>query len=266
MNIEMKNLFAAEKIECVGILPFSACKIIHPELLSRKTKGWHPESAIVFLVPYYSGEHPERNLSLYAVPRDYHLYFHQLYGRLEAKLQELYPGFHFCGFADHSPIGEVGAAAKAGLGVIGDKCQLINEKYGSYTFIGEILTDLRFGAYDLTEVAFCTRCGACTRACPAPNDCLSDRTQRKGELSAETVSLIKSTGIAWGCDLCQSCCPMNQNAAVTPISFFRENLIACPSAAQVEAMSKEEFASRAFSWRGRKTILRNLNIWESREN
>lgn len=266
MNTVINELFAAEKIEAVGLLPFSACRVIHPELLLRKTDGWHPISAIVFLAPYYSGEHKGRNLSLYAVPRDYHLYFRELYQRLEAKLREIYPTFHFCGFADHSPIGEVGAAAKAGLGVIGDKGQLIHPKYGSYTFIGEILTDLPFAEYDLSEVGFCLHCGACTHACPAPNDCLSDRTQRKGDLSEETKALIKSTGIAWGCDLCRTCCPMNTNAAVTPISFFYEDLIACPSAEQVEAMSKEEFATRAFSWRGRQTILRNLNIWESREN
>ena len=265
MNTIIKELLSKEKIEFFGILPFSACRLLRPELLARECVGWEAKSAIVFLVPYYSGEYPERNVSLYVVPRDYHLYFRELYARTEAELKERFPNHHFRGFADHSPIGEVGAAAKAGLGVIGDKCQLINEKYGTYTFIGEILTDLVFEEYDLHTVGFCSHCGACTRACPAPDDCLSDRTQRKGELSEETAALIRKTGIAWGCDLCQTSCPRNRSVPLTPIDFFREELTPRPSADEVEKMPKAEFLTRAYSWRGRKTILRNLNIWKSGE-
>ncbi|MBQ4064857.1 MAG: hypothetical protein IJD10_02025, partial [Clostridia bacterium] len=75
MNTTIKSLLAEEKIEYVGIIPFSECKVIHPELLERSCADWEPKSVIMLAVPYYTGEHEGRNLSLYAVPRDYHLYF-----------------------------------------------------------------------------------------------------------------------------------------------------------------------------------------------
>lgn len=262
MDMQIKTFLNEEYIECAGILPFSECKVIFPALLSRSCSGWEPKSAILLAIPYYTGEHPGHNVSLYAIPKDYHLYCKQLYGRLEVKLSEAFPGFHFKGFADHSPIGETGAAAKAGLGVIGDKFQLINDTYGSYVFLGEILTDYIFSSYDTGEIRYCLHCGACGEACPVTEGCLSEMTQRKGEIDAETEVLISRTGVVWGCDLCRTSCPMNRNIKETPIPFFREDLTPMVTTEAVKAMSKTEFRERAYSWRGRNTILRNLAVLE----
>jgi len=262
MKTYIKRLLAEEAIDTFGIIPFSECKVIYPELLARSCPDWTPVSVIVLAIPYYTGDYPERTVSLYSVPRDYHLYFRGLYQHLEEKLKEAFPTYHFKGFADHSPIGETGAAAKAGLGVIGDKFQLIHETYGSYIFLGEILTDAVFEEYDTTEVRFCSHCGACSKACPVSDGCLSEMTQRKGELDAETARLIRSTGIAWGCDLCRTSCPMNRGVKETPIAFFREDLTPHVTSEAVEAMNKEDFRQRAYSWRGRNTVLRNLKALE----
>ena len=265
MKAFMKRLLAEESIDAFGIIPFSECKVIHPALLARSCPDWEPKSVIMLAVPYYTGEHPERTVSLYAVPRDYHLYFRGLYERLEGTLKEAFPASHFKGFADHSPIGETGAAAKAGLGIIGDKFQLIHKTYGSYIFLGEILTDAVFEEYDTTEVRFCSHCGGCGAACPVTEGCLSEMTQRKGELDAETERLIRNTGIAWGCDLCRTSCPMNCGIKETPIPFFREELTTAVTSDEVETMPKELFRQRAYSWRGRNTILRNLKVLETTE-
>jgi epoxyqueuosine reductase len=262
MDTKMKALLAEEKIEYCGILPFTECKVINPALLQRACADWEPRSALIMAIPYYTGEYERRNVSLYAVAKDYHLYFRGLYARLEEKLAELFPNYHFKGFADHSPIGETGAAAKAGLGVIGDKFQLITHDYGSHVFLGEILTDAIFDEYDTTEVRFCSHCGACQKACPVENGCLSEMTQRKGELDEETKRLIGQTGIAWGCDLCRTSCPMNRNVKDTPIDFFRENLTPVITSDDIQTMTKSEFQERAYSWRGRNTILRNIKILE----
>ena len=258
MDKIIRTLLDEEKIEYAGFIPFSECTVINRAMLDRYCAGKEIKSALMLSVPYYAGAFPERNVSLYAVPRDYHLYFRQLYSRLVPALEGLFPGYFFRGFADSSPIGETGAAAKAGLGVIGDRFQVINEKYGSYTFTGEILTDLVPEKYDTVPVKLCSHCGACSRACPVNDGCLSEMTQRKGDPDPETVRLIRQTGIAWGCDLCRTSCPMNANAALTPIEFFRENLTPVVTAEMIENMSKAEFLERAYSWRGRKTILRNI--------
>lgn len=254
------ELLKKEKIEYFGIIPMSEVKIINESLYERSFVDFTPKSVIVLLVPYYTGEFEGRNVSRYAVPRDYHLYFKDLYFRLEADLKAKHPSYYFKGFADHSPIGETYAAAKCGLGVVGDLFQLINEKYGSYTFIGEIFTDAEFESYDLTDVKFCNHCGECRSACPCENECLSDITQRKGELSDREKKLIIESGCFWGCDVCREACPMNSSPAITPIDFFREELTPFVTAELIEGMSKEEFKMRAYSWRGKKTILRNLEL------
>ena len=263
MDTVIRKLLNEEKIEYAGIIPFKECKVINQPLLDRSWQGKEPRSVIMISVPYFSGEYPERNVSLYAIARDYHLYFKELYERMIPKLSEEFPVFYFRGFSDNSPIGEIGAAAKAGLGIIGDKFQLINEKYGAYTFIGEILTDKDFDCYDLQEIKLCDHCGACSRACPVKDGCLSGMTQKKGEIDSDTAYLIRKTGIVWGCDICRTACPMNKKAAITPISFFLKNLMPQISVSDIRTMSKKEFGERAYSWRGRKTILRNLSIYES---
>lgn len=97
-------------------------------------------------------------------------------------------------------------------------------------------------------------------------DCLSAVTQKKGELTPEEAAYIRKYGSAWGCDICQTSCPLVRRAiereAKTPIEFFYRDRISTLTSGTVNAMSDEEFAARAFSWRGRKTILRNLALFE----
>ena len=111
-----------------------------------------------------------------------------------------------------------------------------------------------------------SHCGACKRACPAGilrgegEDCLSAITQKKGELSDSEISLMIKFNTAWGCDLCQISCPHNKNPEKTPLEFFYRDRIDHLTRPLLDAMSKDEFKSRAFAWRGRKTVERNLDI------
>lgn len=257
----INDLMKKEKIEYFGIIPFEKCRVINEELLKRSIVGWTPKSVIMLAVPYYNGEYEGRNISLYAVPKDYHLYFKGLYSRLEEALSQA-SDFNFKGFADHSPIGETYAAAYAGLGVVGKKFQLINEKYGSHVFLGEIITDFVPNEYAENDIKFCKNCGMCEKACPSSDQCLSSITQKKGTLSDDEQDLIVKSGCAWGCDVCRTVCIMNKNIAKTPIEFFKTALTPTLTTELVENMSKDEFSKRAYAWRGRNTILRNLKLIE----
>ena len=164
---------------------------------------------------------------------------------------------------------KVGAALVAGLGIVGDNGLIINEKYGSYVFIGDVVTDIppeELGAIPPREVGHCHHCGACLRACPTGilrgegADCLSAITQRKGELTDEEITLMRKYNTAWGCDLCQSACPYNRNPLITPIQFFHRERIAYLTRDILDAMDKSAFMRRAFAWRGRKTVERNLDV------
>lgn len=268
----MKALFDAEKIEYFGVIPFSACDCRRPDFITRR--GISPSeirSVIPFLIPYYV--HDEAgNVSLYARSRDYHAYAEGLFSRILPKLAEAFGG-RFLGFADKSPIQENLAAAMAGLGVIGDNFMLINEAYGSFVFMAEILSTVPPETLGYTgklhPISSCSHCGACKRACPmtgASQACLSAVTQKKGELTREEEQYIRQYGSVWGCDICQLVCPMNRAVLAggreTPLAFFREERIPILTAEALSQMDEEAFRQRAFSWRGREVLIRNLGLFE----
>ena len=62
----------------------------------------------------------------------------------------------------------------------------------------------------------------------------------------------------WGCDVCQLSCPYNREPEKTPIDFFYRDRIECLTTEWLDSLSKEQFSLRAFAWRGKKTVARNL--------
>lgn len=228
-------------------------------------------SAIMIAVPYLV-KHERRNISAYAVPKDYHGFFKELFGRVIPVLEREYPDHRFAGFADDSPIDERSAAAMAGLGIVGDNGMLITEKYSSYVFLGEIITDLPMESV-AGEIKRCEGCGKCKLACPMEQigQCLSALTQKKGVLSPEEQQIILSHGYAWGCDICQEVCPHTKRAIAdgtiyTNIEYFTNDNLPLLTLADIDSMTDLEFASRAYSWRGRETVKRNLELFESKDS
>lgn len=246
-----------------GICPFEKIK---DSLIECRAKSRLPENAksvIAACFPYLlpDSEYTELNVSKYAAVTDYHKVALSRLEKAVQLLKEQFPEHEFCAFADNSPIPEVRAACFAGLGVRGANSLLITEKYGSYVFIGEIVTTLELDSEEHEE-KLCIKCGRCIKACPSGaikengfdrSICLSEITQKKGELSEEEIRLMKECGCVWGCDICQDICPMNKNAAVTEIEEFLSSSVPHVS----EGCSLEE---RAYEWRGRKVIERNLII------
>lgn len=267
-----KELFIREHIEHVAVLPLSECRVTLPRLL--EAEGFAPVSVILFLIPYFGG-FPE-NLSAYAAAEDYHLFVRELYERLSPGLSEIYPDYHFRMYADHSPIDERHATVRAGLGVFGKNGLLLTEKYSSFQFIGEILTDAPaelLGGYSLFPLSSCVGCGKCLAACPTGvlrdegTDCLSAVTQRKGELSEDETTLMRRCHTVWGCDECQRVCPYTERAInggtiYTSIPFFRENRIERLTSTALAEMDENTFRRRAFAWRGRGVIERNTILLE----
>ncbi|MBQ7362884.1 MAG: epoxyqueuosine reductase [Clostridia bacterium] len=261
----LHEFFESEKIECYAVLSYSDVREINTRL--REGCGFEPKSVIIYLLPYYAGA--TENLSVYAASLDYHIVIRGISERLGGYLSDIFPKASYRGFGDHSPIDECSAALSAGLGIRGDNGLIINEKYGSYVFIGDMITDIepdRLGAVQPKDIGECHHCGACRAACPTGIlrgegcDCLSAITQRKGELTENEAALMKKINTVWGCDICQSICPYNREPQITPIEFFHRERIPCLSSDILDTMGKEEFTSRAFAWRGRKTVERNLKL------
>lgn len=268
LDTEMKKAIRAilseEKIDTVGFLAFDDCTVTLERRLVYLPEG--VRSVIVFALPYALSEDvisdgSDRNISLYAVPRDYHLYVSELSERVIPRLKADFPTEEFYLCADTSPIDEREAALIAGIGILGENSLVITEKYSSFVFIAEIFTTLELES-EKRPIERCEGCGACIRACPSRDECLSFITQKKGELSQKEILLVKKNGCAWGCDICQTVCPHSQNVCSTPIDFFIENRMKKITINELSALSECEFKKRAYSWRGRKTIERNLRIME----
>lgn len=262
MQKELDTFFAIEGIDCYNTLPFSACTVTKPYLYQNYPTP--PQSVVMVAVPYATDATCD-GLSRYAVAKDYHLYFKGLWERAVTYLKATLPQFWFCGFADHSPIAEVSAAVAAGLGVLGDNHLLITKKYGSYVFLGALLSDCPYTDTFVPKEGECLHCGACLRACPSKDNCLSAITQKKKDLTEKEIACMREHHTAWGCDICQEVCPMNRAKKKSTIPFFSEDCLTRLSARQIAEMDETAFQSRAFAWRGKECILRNLRILEESE-
>lgn len=265
---ELEKIFAEENIEYVSHIPYSACKETRGYMCERV--NIKPSCVIAFAVPYYTGDGD--GISSYAISRDYHMYMKALGQRLCQKLSQVYPGYSFHTFSDVSPIDERDACAKAGLGIFGENGLLITEKYSSFVFLGEVITDADaevFGDFTVHNIRGCEKCMLCRIKCPITNEgceCMSAVTQKKGNLTDEEKRLMLKYNTLWGCDICQRVCPhtvraVENKSIFTPIDFFYEDRIISLDEEKLNSMSDEEFAMRAFSWRGRDTIMRNVRIF-----
>lgn len=275
----MKDFFKKFGIELYSLVPISRCKIIKKYLLEKN--GFDDSAnAILFLIPYRSGNLPV-NLSVYASVKDYHGFVSMLSCELDLYVKEKYPHGNFKLFADHSPIDEVHAACISGLGFIGDNGLLINERYSSFVFLAECVTNLSadelgIQAYPEVNVKECLHCGACAAKCPCgcikpsgatpKSECLSAITQKKGELTENEARLMLDSGVIWGCDICQNACPYTKNAEFTPIEYFNTDIITLLDSATLNSLDDDAFTSRPFSWRGRGVVERNVRLYEGAKN
>ena len=249
-------------IEIYGFCSFNSLKPLI-ECRAKKRLPENPKTVIVCAFPYFISEKGRRNLSYYACVKDYHYVVMNMLENAANELSEFTGGI-FSAFSDNSPVHEVDAAVKAGIGVLGDNGLLITEKYGSYVFIGEIVTDIAVDT--VVHEASCIHCGMCRKKCPSDalcngtvneDICVSAITQKKGELSEEETEIIKKNGLVWGCDMCQTVCPMNRNVQETYIDEFIDSAHHFLKSNEVD----ERIKASAYNWRGKKTILRNLAIF-----
>ena len=262
---ELSKELTSSGIDLFAPIPLKSCKLTKKYLLERA--GIEDGTVIICAVPYLStqtaGEH---NISAYCAVRDYHSFFSELWKNVCAKLSLLFPESKFAGFADHSPIDERDAALRAGIGIMGENGMIITEKYSSYIFLGELITDIEVNCVP-KEPQYCIGCKKCKKACPMTElgNCLSAITQKKGELDEREIAAMKKFNTAWGCDICQRVCPYTEKAirsgtVFTNIEFFLKDVIPDLNTDILAALNDSDFEKRAFSWRGRKTVERNLEI------
>ena len=263
----MQNKELGEILEKHGIHAYGVCDYGGiTEFLPCRNREWIPQNArsvIVCAFPYYTGDHPGANVCRYAMVPDYHVVVR---GILNEAAEELRSHFHaaFVGFTDVSALPERQCALAAGLGFPGLNGLVIHPVYGSYFVIGELVTDYLFD-FDVPLQYTCLQCGACIRVCPAGaitregidyTRCLSEVTQRKGELTEEEQTLIAKNGLMWGCDRCQDYCPHNKKVPLTEIGAFASDIQPIVTRENLNPLCK----TRAFGYKGKTLLKRNLTL------
>jgi epoxyqueuosine reductase len=183
-----------------------------------------------------------------------------LRGLVEATGNPATGNWQFRSYVDTGPLIERVYAKYAGIGWIGKNTCIINQKLGSWLFLGVILTSLDFTSPDRMgndvtgDLPAADRCGTCTRcivACPTQaitaageldaRLCISYLTiEKRGEIPVE---LREGMGRhVFGCDICQDVCPWNGKAPATSAAEFepREGLVN-PALDWLAEMRAEEF-------------------------
>lgn len=246
---------------------------IHSTGIEKCGVAYHGEKcAIVCLFPYFTG-FSEGNLSLYARSYDYHHVIKEKLSSVCDFIRTLAADANCEVFADIGPHIDRHLAYKAGLGFYGKNKMLINDSYGSFFFIGYILCNLQLAPDSPTEKS-CLGCNRCIQSCVGGalgesfdiNKCASHISQKKGDLTESEAAILKKSHLIFGCDICQKVCPHN-NISPRPMKEFTQDLINSLTPHDLENISNKEFLrkykDRAFSWRGRNVLIRNLHIIQS---
>jgi len=185
-------------------------------------------------------DEPRGWISRYAWGSDYHSVLQEKLEALVSALRERFEeAFQARSYVDTGPVQERLLAKYAGLGWLGKNTLLINQRIGSWFFLGAILTTLDL-APTLSEVEtpppdLCGSCRRCIDACPTAaivepyvldaRRCISYLTiEFRGSIPEEFREPIGRH--VFGCDICQDVCPWNRRAPVTQEDAFQPRAIA----------------------------------------
>jgi len=212
-------------------------------------------------------------LSRYALGRDYHKVLRKRLQKLAERIEHVTGPFLYRAFTDSAPVLEKALARNAGLGWIGKHTNLINERAGSWFFLGELFTSLPLPV-DTPGEDHCGTCRACLDACPtgaivAPYSldarlCISYLTiELDGAIPEHLRALIGNR--IYGCDDCQLVCPWNRFAQASGETDFRvRNGLDAASLVELFGWDGEEFRRRlqgsAIYRIGHERWLRNLAV------
>lgn len=201
---------------------------------------------------------------------DYHYVLQDKLDRLAKGIEELTANFEYKGMVDTGALVDTAVARRAGIGFIGKNGLVISKEFGSYMFLGELITNLDIEPDQPVDYD-CGDCNRCVTACPTScligdgtmnaKRCLSFQTQDKGVMDLEFRKKIKT--VIYGCDICQICCPYNKgldNPLATEIDPDLAHPELLPFLELSNGQFKEKFGHIAGSWRGKNILQRNAII------
>ncbi|UED74081.1 tRNA epoxyqueuosine(34) reductase QueG [Brevibacillus sp. DP1.3A] len=200
---------------------------------------------------------------------DYHHVLRDKLDKLTRFIMELEPGTRIESMVDTGELSDRAVAERAGIGFVGKNCAIITPEFGSWVYLGELVTNLPLPSDQPIEEG-CGDCNICVDACPTgaliqggqldAQRCVAYLTQVKDFIPDEFRGKIGNR--LYGCDTCQTVCPKNRRIDNDHhAEFHPDPEIAKPLLIPLLQMSnkefKEKFGQSSSSWRGKKPIQRN---------
>ncbi|WP_281890195.1 tRNA epoxyqueuosine(34) reductase QueG [Paenibacillus sp. YYML68] len=209
-------------------------------------------------------------LSRSAWGQDYHHVLRDRLKRVEDWLKTRVPEALIVSMVDTGVLVDRAVAERAGIGWVGRNCSVITPEWGSWVYLGELVTNIPFSP-DTPVLDSCGDCTICIDACPTSalvghgqlnaQRCISYVTQTKGMIEDDELKR-KIGNRLYGCDTCQIVCPKNKgihadhHPELTPDPELVKPLLR-PLLQMTNREFKERFGSSAAAWRGKKPIQRN---------
>lgn len=200
---------------------------------------------------------------------DYHVLVQKKLEQLATFIHNRVQGARFKMMVDTGELVDRAVAERAGIGWSGKNTFTITPEFGSYVYLGEMITNLPLEPDEPIE----NQCGECTKCldvCPTgalvqpgqlnAQKCLAFLTQTRGSLPDEFRDKIGNR--LYGCDTCQMICPKNKGVdfhlhpEMEPDPEVAKPLLQ-PLLQISNRAFKETFGEIAGSWRGKKPIQRN---------
>lgn len=219
-------------------------------------------------LPRQTPKYPYGYFSRSSWGRDYHFVVGDLLARLKAYILEQVNDAEVVTMVDTGVLSDRSVALRAGIGYIGKNGSIITPEFGSYVYLGTLVTNLKLTA-DIPLESECGSCEKCIKACPVSalykdysiheKRCLSYVTQAKHSQPKELLTRIYDN--IYGCDICQEVCPKNRGVD----SHFHSEceatgVEAIPIISALQMTNKEfklTYGHLAGSWRGLGVIKRN---------
>ncbi|QPC45816.1 tRNA epoxyqueuosine(34) reductase QueG [Mangrovibacillus cuniculi] len=205
--------------------------------------------------------------------QDYHTVLRDRLCKLEQFISERYPSAVMRSMVDTGELVDRAVAERAGVGWSAKNCSIITEEFGSYVYLGEMITNIPFEE-DEPIMDQCGSCRKCIDACPTgalvgvggqlnAQKCISFLTQTKSFLPEEYMKKIGNR--LYGCDTCQTVCPKNKGINATHQTEFhpdpeRVKPLLEPLLFLSNKEFKELYGEMSGAWRGKKPIQRNALI------
>ncbi|MFC5713747.1 tRNA epoxyqueuosine(34) reductase QueG [Thalassorhabdus alkalitolerans] len=203
---------------------------------------------------------------------DYHRVLKNRLEKLQEFIQEKAPAARMKSMVDTGELSDRAVAERAGIGWSGKNCAIITPEFGSYVYLGEMITTLSLPP-DQPVTDQCGSCNKCVEACPTgalvqggqldSNKCIAYLTQTKDFLPDQYRKKLGNR--LYGCDTCQQVCPENKGIDYHHQEEFEPDPeIVKPKLIPLLQISNKEFKRKfgpiAGSWRGKKPIQRNAII------